>query len=558
MSNKLGKAARQQKRCIGIGPEMAVHTIEYLLAAVVSAVCTVVPLYARDGYHQIGNAKFEAYRRIIIGGFSVLLILAAVFCICRIQKIISDKGAGSGDGSTCRTFRHLSLTDKFVLAYLALTGISVVSGGFYEDALWGAFGWNMGFLSQLSFVLLYLFLSRFGRYYRVVLVVLCAVAAVVFSIGILHRLMIDPVGFYDGLTYEQKAQFLSTLGQATWYAAFLAVTLPVGIGTFLYGTGKKLRILSGTYMALGFCTMVTQNSDSAYFALAGTMIVFFVISCEKKELLRRFMAALTMLFGAGKIMYLLTGIRPNPALVPDFVTELMWTSRLTWVLFGVCLLLTLLLYIPVPENHCRMDSGVIRRVRRGTVGAVMGLAVVTVLIICLQSQGALPEGIADRVSTVSYLNWGDDWGNGRGRIWSFTGRMIAEESPGHRIFGVGPDCFNSYVSAYHGEEEVLLWGDKQLTNAHNEWLNMLINGGVLGAAAYVGIYVTAIGRCLRGRGQDFLLTGIAAACVSYMCYNFFCYQQVLCTPFVFILMGIGEYILRFPPRLTGRKRRFCD
>jgi O-antigen ligase len=122
--------------------------------------------------------------------------------------------------------------------------------------------------------------------------------------------------------------------------------------------------------------------------------------------------------------------------------------------------------------------------------------------------------------------------------------MISEESPGHRIFGVGPDCFNSYAKAYHRDEVKLMWGDKLLTNAHNEWLTMLINGGVLGAAAYVGIYVTAAVRFLRGRGRNYLLTGIAASCVSYMCYNFFCYQQVLCTPFIFILMGIGEYILR--------------
>ena len=32
--------------------------------------------------------------------------------------------------------------------------------------------------------------------------------------------------------------------------------------------------------------------------------------------------------------------------------------------------------------------------------------------------------------------------------------------------------------------------------------------------------------------------------VSYMCHNFFCYQTVCCTPFVFILIGIGAYICR--------------
>lgn len=540
MSHRVKGMDKKKKEGFGIRAEAAGRLTERLLAAVVLAVCVAVPLYARDGYHQIGNAKFEAYRRIMTGGFGLLLPVAA-YRICRIA------GHKFPAGRLCLAggFLRMSLTDKFVFAYLIFTGVSVVSGGFYEDAFWGISGWNMGFWSQLSFVLLYLFLSRFGRYYRVVLFVLCLVAAVVFGIGILHRLMIDPIGFYDGLTGEQKAQFLSTLGQATWYASFLAVALPVGIGSFLYAGQGGLRIASGIYVMLGFCTLVSQNSDSAYFALAGTMFVFFMVSCEKRETLCRFMAVFTMFFAAGKIMYLLMGLRPNPELEPDFITEFMWESGQAWFLLGVCLALTLALaYKKRHSGTDRYPAPMVRRVRRGAAGAVAGLAVGIVLIICLQSQGALPESVSDKISTVSYLNWGDTWGNSRGRIWSFTGRVISEESLLHRIFGVGPDCFNSYVSAHHGEEQTLLWGEKKLTNAHNEWLNMLVNGGIVGAAAYMGIYITAVGRFLRGRRQNFLLTGIAASCVSYMCYNFFCYQQVLCTPFVFILMGIGEYILR--------------
>lgn len=525
--------------------------IEFVLTVVVFILCVVVPLYAEDGYYQIGNAKFDAYRKIMMGGFGVLLVFSAVYGIFWLT-------------SHGKKPLRLSLTDKFVLTYLILTGLSVVSGGFFEDALWGAYGWNMGFMSQLSFVLLYLFLSRFGRHYRAILLGLCFTAAVVYGIGILHRFMIDPIGFYDGLTFEQKAQFLSTLGQATWYAAFLMVTLPLGIGIFLYADHKKWRIAGGIYMALGFCTLVTQNSDSAYFALAGVLVVFFMISCEKREMLCRFLAVLTMFFAAGKVMYLLMKIHPNPALTADFITELMWTSGLTWVLLIVCLSLTLLLHrsamrrMANTENIVNTEKVVneentantadigektIRRIRRAVVGVVVGLVIAVVLVIYMQSRGVLPAAISKKAASVSYLNWNDDWGNGRGRIWKFACRIISGESLRHRIFGIGPDCFNSYVTAYHGEEAALLWGQKQLTNAHNEWLNMLINGGILGVISYMGIYVTAIGRFLRGRKENFMLMGIAAACVSYMCYNFFCYQQVLCTPFVFILMGIGEYIL---------------
>lgn len=532
--------------------EMTGQILEYLLAVVLLALCVAVPLYAKDGYHQIGNAKFEIYRKIMTGGFSVLSVLAVIHYGCRCAAFVRrDRLPAAGSGRTVRG--GLSVTDLLVCAYLGLTGISVLSGGFYEDALWGSFGWNMGFLSQLSFVLLYLFVSRFGKYYRAVLAGLCATAAVVFGIGILHRLMIDPVGFYEGLTDGQKAQFLSTLGQATWYASFLIVTLPVGMGLFLCAAHGRWRAAGAAYTMLGFCTLVTQNSDSAYFALAGMMLVFFMVCCERREALCRFMAVCAMFFAAGKIMGFLMRIRPNPKLEPDFVTELMWSSGLTWVCLAACLAAALLLRFSPRKRTGDMRDGqaeepypavAVRWMRRGAVGIVAAAVVAAVGILYLQAHGRLPAVLADRAAEISYLNWGDEWGNGRGRIWTFVCRVLSEENWLHRIFGVGPDCFNSYMKACHGEEVTLLWGHKQLTNAHNEWLNMLVNGGILGAASYLGIFGTAACRFWRGRERNHLLAGLTATIVSYMCYNFFCYQQVLCTPFLFLLMGIGEYILR--------------
>ena len=65
---------------------------------------------------------------------------------------------------------------------------------------------------------------------------------------------------------------------------------------------------------------------------------------------------------------------------------------------------------------------------------------------------------------------------------------------------------------------------------------------ILGLVSYAGIFMTSIRRFLQKDHRDVLLTGIAAAAVSYMAYNFFCYQQICCTPFMFMLMGIGEYL----------------
>ncbi len=510
--------------------QTAHRAAEYLSAVLAAVMCLVLAFYVRDGYHQIGSAKFAAYRAVMIPGGALLLAAAAACLILRAKE---------------RRQPRFSVTDCCVSAYLVFVLLSVAAGGFYGDALWGFDGWNMGLMAQISFVLLYFMASRFGRYYRSILAVLCCAACVVYALGILNRLLFDPLGYYDGLTEEQMAQFLSTLGQNTWYASFLMVTLPVGMSVFLYADRKLWRVLGGIFMTVGFGTLVTQNSDSAYFGLAGVFVVFFVLSAGRRERLCRYMAALTLFFASGKIMYLLVRLRPNPALQPDFVTDLMWTSGVTWVLLVLCLAGTLLLYaMERGFLPCRYPEAFLRRLCRLVPVLSLIAAAVAAALIVLRTRGLLPEAVSDRLAAVSYFNWNDDWGNGRGRIWTFSAKTLAGLDLPHKLFGVGPDCFHSYVALHYGEEERLLWGQKKLPNAHNEWFTMLINAGLFGTAAYIGIFLASVRTALRRARKNVPAAGIAAACVSYMCYNFFCYQQVLCTPIIFLLMGIGAYIDR--------------
>lgn len=508
--------------------ENILSAMSYELAVTLSVMCIVVAFYAKEGYNQIGNAKFEVYRVTMLIGFSLFLALGAVCLILLLREKRSCKVA-------------FSITDGCVFAYLLFSTVSIVSGGFYGDALWGSFGWNMGWMSQLGFVLIYLALSRFGKYNRAILGAFCGSAFLVFVLAVLHRMLIDPIGFYEGLEGYQMAQFLSTMGQATWYASYLVVALPVGMAVFLFAEETLWRVLGGVYTSIGFTSLVTQNSDSAYFAMVGFMLVFFWVCVERRETLNRFVEVCTLFFAAGKVMHFLMKIHPNPDLKYDFVTALVLDGVVTWVLLGACLLLSLFLY--GRRNRPYVLSGMLW-VRGAVLTVVFVAVIVVVILIVLQSRGLLPGNFGEALSAVSYFNWGSEWGNGRGRIWSFSARVFARESLRHKLFGIGPDCFGSYTAAVHGEEVALLWGEKMLTNAHNEWFTVLINTGIFGVVAYIGIFVSAIRRFLKARQQDYMLVGAAASAVSYMSYNFFCYQQVCCTPFVFLMLGIGEYILR--------------
>lgn len=506
--------------------EIMKSVVEYMTVMVFVVMCVAVAFYAENGYYQIGNAKFEAYRRIMLPGLAVLL-LAGVFVFLGRWKE--------------KTKPVFSRTDQFVAAYFLLILVSTVCGGYAADAIWGSAGWNMGLLVQISFVLIYFFLSRFGRYYHTLLAVLGAASAVVFGIGILHRLLIDPIGYYEGLTYEQMAQFLSTLGQATWYASFLMVLLPVGCAVFLYSENRLLRILSGVWTALGMASLVSQNSDSAYVAFLAMLLVFLWDAVSRRETMFRYLQLCTAFFGIGRIMGMLMRLRPNPAFEPDVVSQLVLYSVWGLIFFVIGLVLCAAMALGKRKEY---PACVFRWIRNAVYVLVGAAVLFSVLILVLGAVGALPGIFEALTQKISYLCWGDEWGNARGRIWTFAAQVFREESLFHKICGVGPDCLNAYVTANYEQELTLLWGEKTLTNAHNEWFTMLITGGVLGLIAYAGIYITQAVRCIRNREKSYLLVGIAAAVASYMAYNFFCYQQILCTPFIFLLMGIGEYLLR--------------
>ena len=66
----------------------------------------------------------------------------------------------------------------------------------------------------------------------------------------------------------------------------------------------------------------------------------------------------------------------------------------------------------------------------------------------------------------------------------------------------------------------------------------------IGGGAYLSVFVLAIVRMLQNRKESPILLAAAAAVLSYAGHNFFCYQQAVCTPLIFIVIGAAEYLSR--------------
>ena len=115
------------------------------------------------------------------------------------------------------------------------------------------------------------------------------------------------------------------------------------------------------------------------------------------------------------------------------------------------------------------------------------------------------------------------------------------------------------------EKMVDRFGDLRLTNAHNEWITVLVNTGMLGLFCYAGTFLTAFIRFAGRASKEPLLYVCAVAVLTYTAHNMVSFQQVLHTPYLFIVLGIGEGLLRAlrdggepDGRSYGQKKRMGD
>lgn len=530
------KLAKPKKRKESAGKQITKNLLEYMSVVWAMVLVVALPLYMKEGYYQIGVAKYDAYAHIAVFGLPILLLLVGIYLVCAYK----ENRMNSNEGKTRR--KNLSLTDWFMLVYIVTVCIAFFASGSLKEAFWGYEGWYMGLFSQITFVLVYFIISRFLKDYPIVLGTLCLTASYVFVQGILHRMNIDTIGVYENLSDYYKSQFLSTLGQASWYSSFMTTVLPIGMFAYWHYKNVILRVLSAVFMFLGFMTLVTQNTDSAYMGFAAAMLVLLHVSAKDAGRLRRWFEIALLFVVAPKCMAGLLHIHPNPAMEWDAISALLMEDVRIWILAVFCIVMVVLIAWAERKNKYPVKAALITR---NVIYIGMGaLVLLWIVVLIASAHGCLPNFISNIGEKIPYLEWNHEWGNGRGFTWSVTAKMFSEMNFKNKLIGVGPDCYALYAHGNYADLIATQWGGAVLTNAHNEWFNMFINGGVLGGVTYLGIFISALVRFVKCSENCPMLVGFAACIAAYMAHNIFCYQQILCTPFVILFMALGEYQIR--------------
>lgn len=479
------------------------------------ALLVVLPLYTGGSYWQLGDTKYGLFRNVSLICLGIWLVVSL---ISRAIRLVKTPPSGGFALRRWDITGKWSTVDCMVGAYGLAVIISCLHSPYGMSAWSGYRDWYMGALSQLLFVGIYFFIANQYSYSAHPLYLGEGALLIVTLIGLQNRLGVDPLGLYTPFTLGdwEYSHMLSTIGNINWLCGYLGLMLTFTLAGYLQSSRLIKEVLLYGISVLTLLLLLIQGSDSGLLMIGVCFGICLLGGIRHGAYFRK-----GLLLGIGLLLLmpimgrLILHLKMQAAMPSDgnVLQVIIWPGW--WLAAGVLLLIYLLLRA-VPE-------AVSRRLIR--VLLVMGGATVVV--------GA--------VYLLSGMTFDSRWGSGRGGLWMLAWKGFWEADIPQKLLGAGPDCFGEYIYATQPVSTTLYtvgrWQNSLYANAHNEWLNQLVNLGIVGTAAYAGIFISALRR-YRG-----MLLGVLALSM-YLVNSLISFQQVMNAPYLFLILGLCENRLR--------------
>lgn len=530
--------------------------LDYMLCFYLVLMLAVFPFYNEEGYSHIGTDKAVFFCRLGIWTGRALAIPLALYLLHGGSRLVgaairksrssrTDAVVPGKSGFGCPGMKKLFgakayPSDLFALIYAGALFLSWLFTDYRVEALWGAKGWYMGLMPQLMFLGIYLMVSRFWRPRKWLFCLSLPASGAVFLMGCLNRF-----GIYAFGLESAGESYISTIGNLNWYCGYAVSVMFAGTVLFWLGEGMKVwqRALLMIYTAIGYLSLILQGSDSGLSALAVVVLVMFCISARDSGRMLVFWQEMTIVSIECLGISLLKTLAPGKINFIGMQAGILTGRAVSIAMTIVSVLMMLLVWTGRKKGKYRE-----RLFRILAWAAAVGSACIVLGAVLLVVINTKHPGILGRLSGNPLFTFNDAWGSSRGVTWLAGWKCFAAQDVLHKLVGVGPDCMWPYINSGSNQEIYLYvttaFPGLRLTNAHNEWLTVLLNTGIIGLAGYGGMMICGIGELLmKGKESPF-----AAACgfclLAYTVNNIFSFQQAMGVGTVFVMFGMGMAFLR--------------
>lgn len=503
----------------------------YLINLYVFIMFCVHPLYYENGYYNMATAKCRFFL-----GLSIIAFLVILMTMVLEQAMQKKRVCIAVD------WKRVSLTEKLLYAYILMLLLSFAFSEFKEKVLWGATDWYMGTIPLLLMTFFSLLLMYFWREEKWLMIEFLVVSALVFLLGICNRFSIYPI-FIE----PQNPGFISTLGNINWFCGYMSVISPIGIGLFVFTKEEEYRYkwqkwLLFIYVMIVFVMGFCQGSSGVFVWNGALFLALFGISLRSTDGMKKWLSLLVMWGMSGQLVRLLRILFPKQY---NYEVSIFVDTNVTLIIAIIAICLHMAIDLVLRKGKSRIVELVSALERKGVyrnLGMVLIIGILSWLVVSVYNTKV---GISFLKGNPLFL-FNESWGNGRGMIFKTSFEMFGQMSLVQKLFGVGADGFSAFA---YGTPEIQsslysYFGESVLTNAHCEILTNLINLGIVGTAVYIGVFVTFVTRCLK-KGKEYAYAYIPALCIiCYFANNIISFAQILSIPYLFLILGCGESILK--------------
>lgn len=465
---------------------------KYLKYGYLITICTILPLYMAHGYYELGESKAIAY-----------IVMSLIFAL--LFLLVQNKDF----------FKAGKLPPFLSYALLTFLFSNVISFIYSIDkkvSFLGLSGWRNGLLTTLLCLFFFYVFYEEDRLSSYILAAVLITPLFESVLVILNRFDVYPFEIYG-----KNPAFVATIGNINWFAGYMSVFVPLGIG--LCYSGKlfsKEFFMCGIYVLVTLMSLMLQGSDSAALILFATFVVLLFFAIGTREGFRKYLSLLFILGLSMEGSFILFSIYEKRYVYEDNI--LLSICKLHT---GLILMAFVFFMFCISRLFEALGFDFMEKTYRYIAGFIVSIIFLT--------------GVY-----YVFISFDLTMGNGRGLIYSMSLDMFGRMDQFRKLVGVGQDCFKAYAYADIETADSLLniFGGNILTNAHCAPLTKLIEGGFLGLSAYVLLIAAFIKEIYEKRNKH---AGVICALIlaSYLVNSFVSFDLVLSKPYLFVALSIG-------------------
>lgn len=490
------------------------------------------------GYYGIRHQKY-----------SLFMIIAAITVVAEILLLLTEGGQKIRKKYNLTDRKSiidkLSFTDWSALAFLLTAAISTIFSSYKEMALFGEItvgnnthGRNNGLLLFLVYVLVYFAVSRAYRFREHIFAAFAVTSSFVCLIAVLNTFYIDPLNMFELFKEDEKVfnDFLTTIGNKNMFATYLCIALPSAFTMSVCTKKLACRIIYLVTIALCTAAMIVCDSDSAVLGTAAFLIALLVAYSRDFSKLKKYFLGLTVMLAAAKVMsFIVTASGGNHKDLSAIPCKIMQSGS-TYIALAFAALVTLALFI----LDLKKPGILLPKAVPVVIISLVAAAVVSVLGAIIYFSAV--DTKTDLGSLERVLRFNNAWGTHRGVMWIDSMKIFGDNSIFEKLFGSGPESFYFKFQPYF--PDLYEFGDGSTDAAHNEYIQYLINLGILGLASYLAFTGGALTRAIKAVKNNPVALVYCAVVISYMAQAFVNIALPIGTPLFIIFVAMCENAAR--------------